>query len=34
VMAHGGDLILSRNEPEMVQFSIILPIGERKAEHT
>jgi signal transduction histidine kinase len=27
VMAHGGDLILSRNDSEMVQFSIILPIG-------
>jgi signal transduction histidine kinase len=27
VMAHGGDLILSRNDPEMVQFSIILPIS-------
>jgi signal transduction histidine kinase len=28
VKAHGGDLILSRNDPEMIQFSIILPIGE------
>ena len=34
VMAHGGDLILSRNEPEMVQFSIILPTGGREAERT
>jgi two-component system sensor histidine kinase HydH len=34
VMAHGGDLILSRNEPDMVQFSIILPIGGREAERT
>jgi len=34
VMAHGGDLILSRNEPDMVQFSIILPIGGREAERS
>jgi signal transduction histidine kinase len=34
VMAHGGDLILSRNEPEMVQFAIILPVGGREAERT
>jgi signal transduction histidine kinase len=34
VMAHGADLILSRNNPEMVQFSIILPLGRREAEHT
>jgi two-component system, NtrC family, sensor histidine kinase HydH len=27
VMAHGGDLILSRNDTEMVQFSIILPVS-------
>jgi two-component system, NtrC family, sensor histidine kinase HydH len=34
VMAHGGDLILSRNEPAMIQFSIILPIGGSEAERT
>jgi len=34
VMAHGGDLILSRNEPELVRFSVILPIAGREAERT
>jgi signal transduction histidine kinase len=33
-MAHEGVLILSRNEPDMVQFSIILPVGGRDAERT
>ena len=32
--AHGGDLILSRNERQMVRFSIILPTGEPEPEHT
>lgn len=31
-IAHGGDLILSRNEPETVRFSIILPIGGTEPE--
>lgn len=26
VLGHGGDLVLSRNQPDMVQFSIILPV--------
>jgi signal transduction histidine kinase len=26
VVAHGGELVLSRNEPSLVQFSIILPV--------
>jgi signal transduction histidine kinase len=30
--AHGGDLILSRNEPDIVQFSMILPIGGKEAK--
>jgi signal transduction histidine kinase len=33
-MAHGGELVLSRNEPEIVQFSLILPACEREAERT
>ncbi len=32
--AHGGDLILSRNERQLVRFSMILPIGEPVAEQT
>ena len=30
--AHGGDLCLSRNEPDTIQFSIILPASLREAE--
>jgi signal transduction histidine kinase len=32
VLGHGGELVLSRNEPEVVQFSIILPVDSRYAE--
>ena len=32
VAGHGGELVLSRNEPGMVQFSIILPVYAREAE--
>jgi signal transduction histidine kinase len=31
VLGQGGDLVLSRNQPEMVQFSIILPAYTREA---
>jgi signal transduction histidine kinase len=31
VLAHGGELVLSRNEPDLVQFSIILPVYTREA---
>ena len=31
VLAHGGELVLSRNEQEVVQFSIILPVYTREA---
>jgi len=30
VLGHGGELLLSRNEPEVVQFSIILPAHARE----
>jgi signal transduction histidine kinase len=33
VLGHGGELVLSRNDPEVVQFSIVLPIYPRQAEH-
>jgi two-component system, NtrC family, sensor histidine kinase HydH len=32
VAAHRGELVLSRNEPGIVQFSIILPVYTREAE--
>ncbi len=32
VIGHGGELVLSRNEPGIVQFSIILPVYTREAE--
>jgi len=32
VLGHGGELVLSRNEPNLVQFSIILPVYAREAE--
>jgi signal transduction histidine kinase len=32
--AHGGDLMLTRNDSRMVRFSIVLPIAESEAEHT
>ena len=31
VLAHGGELVLSRNEPDLVQFSIVLPFYAREA---
>jgi two-component system sensor histidine kinase HydH len=31
VFAHGGELVLSRNEPDLVQFSIVLPFYTREA---
>jgi signal transduction histidine kinase len=31
VLAHGGELVLSRNEPDLVQFSIVLPFYTRDA---
>jgi signal transduction histidine kinase len=31
VRAHGGELVLSRNEPDLVQFSIVLPFYTREA---
>jgi two-component system sensor histidine kinase HydH len=33
-MAHGGELVLSRNEPEIVQFSLTLPVFESEGERT
>jgi two-component system sensor histidine kinase AtoS len=32
VIGHGGELVLSRNEPGIVQFSVILPVYTREAE--
>ncbi len=29
-VGHGGDLVLSRNQPDLVQFSLILPADTRK----
>ncbi len=31
VLAHGGELVLSRNEPDLVQFSMLLPFYTREA---
>jgi signal transduction histidine kinase len=32
VIGHGGELVLSRNEPGIVQFSVILPVYTQEAE--
>jgi len=32
VLGHGGDLVLSCNQPEMVRFSIVLPVSQRGTE--
>jgi len=33
VLGHRGDLVLSRNQPDMVQFSIILPADSQEVAH-
>ena len=32
VVGHGGDLVLARNQPDIVQFSIVLPAYTQKVE--
>lgn len=32
ILSNGGDLILTRNDPAMIQFSIVLPMSDRQEE--